>query len=566
MIEQIQAITRDTAFTGYLTELLVEMCRIDSTPAADVSRMRDAEAACFDIIERELMTFGLRGAVAERRPINPRIAEHPAFSQLHFTKTRERPEGLSPEETYTGRSNMLFTIPGAESSNAGSSLALNAHVDIVHPYFPPRVEDGIVFGRGSCDDKGQVVSIIAALKVVSQLLAERKSTLNRGVTCMFVVEEETGGNGSLSLALDRELKARYESIMVMECTDNVVYPANRGAVWYQCLLRDRPGLNLFELFAFVNEEMEKEGRSIRAESRHDLFPQRPVQTCHGCIGSYGEHPSRICGEVSFRIEFDREPSAEAETMVRDVLEFALETYVGMYGDKTKVLNPDTGKPKVASHYDMRREGNAFVVDVHGSTGHMGSILENDGAITKMAHFVRGLVFSRRAIAMSAGAEDIHLTLSPMPAGDLLLEGGQGFVPTHPMEEVMSRFARSAERGADSYLRRIGRSEAGSDVVAVSYDKLHNAAFDGDPKSPTVQTAMAAARAVGLPCADEPIRGWTVSCDSRLFATEYPQMPVLTFGSGKLTHAHSDQEQLDIEEMRRAVETVAHFILHQTGSI
>src|SRR5690606_27759557 len=114
-------------------------------------------------------------------------------------------------------------------------------------------------------------------------------------------------NGSLSCALDRELASRYDTILVMECTDNVIHPANRGAVWYQCLLKARSGLNLFELFAFVNEEMEKEGRAIRAESRHDLFPQRPVQTCHGCIGSYGEHPSRICGEVSFRIGFERAP-------------------------------------------------------------------------------------------------------------------------------------------------------------------------------------------------------------------------------------------------------------------
>ncbi len=34
---------------------------------------------------------------------------------------------------------------------------------------------------------------------------------------MLVVEEETGGNGSLSLAIDRELKRLYDSILVCEC-------------------------------------------------------------------------------------------------------------------------------------------------------------------------------------------------------------------------------------------------------------------------------------------------------------------------------------------------------------
>jgi acetylornithine deacetylase/succinyl-diaminopimelate desuccinylase-like protein len=565
MIREIQAITRTPAFTKYLTDLLVEICQVNTTPGPDIAAMRDAEARCFALIERELRGLALPGLTLERRKIDPAIARHPAYSQLHFTKTAQQPAGLPPETVYAERANLIATIPGTTAQPGGERVALNAHVDIVHPYFPPRVADGKVYGRGTCDDKGQVISIIAALKVVAQLLAQRGLKLNRTVTGMFVVEEETGGNGSLALALDRQLKQQYDCILVMECTDNVIHPANRGAVWYQCLLRAQPGLNLFELFAFVNEEMEKEGRSIKTESRHGLFPQRPVQTCHGIIGKYGEHPSRICGEVTFRIACPQAPGAAMETLVRDCLEFALETYIGMYGDKTKYPDPVTGKPKVDHHYDLRREGHDFLVDVHGSTGHMGAILENDGAITKMAHFVRALVYSQAALAKAAGGP-VKLALEPMPAGDLMLEGGQGFVPTHPIEEVQTRFAAAAARGAETYLRRTGRSEAGTAVVKVTYDKLHNAAFDGDPDSPAMRAAMAAARAVGLPCASQTIRGWTVSCDSRLFATEYPGMPVLTFGSGTLAHAHSDQEQLDLEEMRKATETLILWLLTHTGTV
>lgn len=60
-------------------------------------------------------------------------------------------------------------------------------------------------------------------------------------------------------------------------------------------------------------------------------------------------------------------------------------------------------------------------------------------------------------------------------------------------------------------------------------------------------------------------GWTVSCDARLFATEYPGMEVLTFGPGLLAHAHSDQEQIELDDIRRAVEFLALFILRQTGT-
>src|ERR1700722_11141774 len=127
--------------------------------------------------------------------------------------------------------------------------------------------------------------------------------------------------------------------------------------------------------SFVIEEMEKEGAAIRAESRHKLFPQRPVQTCHGIIGPFGEHPSRICGEVSFKIQFGRKPDETTETLERDCLDSGLAAYAGLYGDKTKVIDPATGKPMVARHYDLRRDQNGFAVNVHGATGHMGAIRE-----------------------------------------------------------------------------------------------------------------------------------------------------------------------------------------------
>jgi acetylornithine deacetylase/succinyl-diaminopimelate desuccinylase-like protein len=324
--------------------------------------------------------------------------------------------------------------------------------------------------------------------------------------------------------------------------------------------------------------MEKEGAAIRAESRHKLFPQRPVQTCHGIIGPFGEHPSRICGEVSFSVQFDRQPGEQAELLVRDCLEAGLAGYVGLYGDKTKVTDPATGKPMVARHYDFRREGDGFQVDVHGATGHMGAIRDRDGAITKMAHLVRSLVASKAKLEAAASGR-VLFELTPQPqAGpqsqtanrkpqipSLTLEGGQGFVPTHGINEVMDRLRRAAQRGAESYLRRIGRPERGEAVVTVAYEKLHNVAFDGDPDSPSVRNAIGAAKACGL-WKEEPVLGWTVSCDARLFATEYPGMQVLTFGPGQLAVAHSDQEQIELEEIRAATEFLAVFLLKQTGTL
>jgi len=534
----------------WMGDLLVELCAIDTSPRADVARMREAEAAVFAIIERELADLSFPGAAIERRPINPAIAQHPFYSPLHQTKSPDRPEGLGPAEAYAGRCNLLYRIPGL-SDRPGT--VLNAHIDVIAPYVPPTQDDGIVRGRGACDDKGGVVAILAALRLLD---AQCRTTGTRPacpVIAMFVIEEEPGGNGSLSLAIDRDLKASYDNVVVLECTGNRIHPANRGAVWYQAILSgDAP---LLEAAAFVVGELEDEGRAIKAESRHVLFPQRPVQTCHGMLGPFGQHPSRICGEATFRVRCARPPAAVA-ALVRDCLEAGLAEYVGRYGDKTQVLDRATGRPKVARHYDLTPENTGFQVTVYGAPGHMGSIDENDGAITKLAALVRALVRSKRALNRLAGCE-VTIELVGAAQGALCLEGGQGFVPTHGMDEITTRLRGAAERGLSAYLARIGPHQA-TTTVRVSYDKLHNAAFDGDADSRAMRRALAAAAHCGRPQSE--VAGWTVSCDARLFALEYPGLPVLTVGPGLVEHAHSDQEHVRLEEVDWAARWIAAYLL------
>jgi len=72
--------------------------------------------------------------------------------------------------------------------------------------------------------------------------------------------------------------------------------------------------------------------------------------------------------------------------------------------------------------------------------------------------------------------------------------------------------------------------------------------------------------VGLAQPDEPVRGWEVSCDARLFAGEYPGMPVLTFGAGQLEHAHSERERIALSALFESIVFVALFALRETGTI
>jgi len=556
-------------FRNALTDLLMGICRIDTTPDPDVNALRNAETAVFDVLERQFEDCGFKQGRTERRPIDPKIEEHPFFSQLYYTQTAERPEGLGCADCYQGRANLLLSVKGDGRDDRGVNQAVNAHVDVVSPYVPPRIEGDILFGRGACDDKGCVVAIIGALKLIAEYLNANDIDLNRGLTCMLVIEEEMGGNGSLSLAIDRQLKQQYDSLAVLEVCQNMLHPGNRGAMWYKVEAK-LAGANLFEAAAYVIEQMEHEGRAIRAESRHELFPHRPVQTCHGIIGDCGQHPSAINGEVAFDIVFDRcARHADAEPIVTDVIDAAVSEYTGLYGDKTKVIDPDTGKPKVDHHYDLEPQPFGYAVTVWGSTGHMGSILENDGAITKMMTMVRALVRSRDAVENAAGAKVSFRQTGWADPAHLLLEGGQGFLPTHSMDELQVRLRRAVHRGADEYFQSIGLGPCAAETFAVTFDKLHNAAFAGAPDSPEMLNGLECAKAVGIYREEDyanGIRGWDVSCDARIFACEYPDMAVITTGPGSLRYAHSESEQVNIPDVIRFAEFLAHYILKQTGTI
>src|SRR5262249_16691815 len=112
LFKKILARTRRPDFSNYLKRLLLELCQVDTTPRSDVGEMRDAEEKCFRILERELGRLSFPEAKIERRPINPGIQRHPNYSLLHFTKTATRPQGLSPEEVYAQRSNLVYVAPG----------------------------------------------------------------------------------------------------------------------------------------------------------------------------------------------------------------------------------------------------------------------------------------------------------------------------------------------------------------------------------------------------------------------------------------------------------------------
>jgi len=552
--QDVLARCADPAFRAWLADLLIELCAVDTAVTSDVARMAAQEAKVFRIISRELSSLALPGATLSRAPVSPEVIGHASFTKLHHTTTPERPQGLTPEEAFAGRANLLFLADGPGAPGRGT--AFNAHVDVVAPFIPPRREADRIYGRGTADDKGGVAAIIAAIRLVDDLVRAGAVELRNRLTAMFVIEEETGGNGSLSLAMDRALQKRYDSLVVFDTAANRICPANRGAVWFACETRaiaDDSNACPLLATAWAVLEMQREGEAIKAESDHPLFPHRPVQTCNGILGPFGQLPSRICGEVVCTVHTGGD-RARANAL-RGAIDRGIAAYVAAYGDRTKQIDPGTGRAKVARHVDITDAGDHLTVAVHGSTGHMGSLAENGAAITKWAYVAKAA-----AVEEARHGRRAEIALQGGETSVIVLEGGQGFLPTHAIDDVRQRMASAHHRGVAEYARFAGVDAAALDA-RITYDKLNNMAFDGDPDSPTVRNLLAAARAIG---ADAEPHGFDVSCDARLFAHECPDLAVVTTGPGELRRAHSDEEYVDLDELCDAAALGAIFLLRETG--
>lgn len=533
-------------FIESLGRLLLEVCAVPTVPGDDVELNAARENAVFDILEKAIKREGLEGRF-ERRAIDGKIAGHTRYTTPYYTGSAE---------PYKGRSNLVYVhspggrVRGAErKGNAASGgVAYNAHIDTVAPHIPPRIEGTTLFGRGSSDDKGCCVAIAGALALLERYRRATGISPRGNIVSMFVIEEETGGNGSLSLALDREFSALYDTIVIAESTEGQIHPGNRGAIWYKVNLGGETAETTLLALGIVRA-FERAGRELRAERSHPLFPAKPVQTCHGILGPYGAHPSRICGEIEFSLEPEGRDGAGAKSELsrRDIgeridaaLERGLAEYLRDYGQR---MAPG------AKHYELAPDGRGWRLKVFGTTGHMGSSYENDNAITTAAYLVPEAARSVAGLVARLGK----------PAeGNLVLEGGQGFMPCHDIEEVKEKM-RAALQGAVRENAALRNAAPKSAVPELSFDKLHNDAFARDPDSPEVAKAVEAARLVGIPV-ELPLRGFQASCDARLFAYLHPGKQVITAGPGTIRVAHADDERLDLVELARSAAFYALYAL------
>ncbi len=387
-------------------EFLVELIRYPSTHGEEAGAVRYAEE-----------TWASAGLRVERHPIPDSLRDDPEYTHP------------ATERDFTGRDNLVARLGRGQ----GGSVIINSHLDVVtaeewDTAFEPRVEGGVIHGRGACDAKG----CVAAMFLAARALQELDLTPAGEVAFQMVVEEEVGGNGSLALIRQGQ---KADGVVVLEPTSLAMHPANRGAIWFR--------------FEFT-------GSSCHMGRKHDGV---------------------------------------------NAIDLACEARSILYEYEKELIGDQEDQPLFA-HYD-------FPTQVNVGTLHGGD-------------------------------------WPSMVPGKAVMEGGIGFLPNRPMEQVKEDVVRYIEeRGSDLLKER----------YELSWPRLHNDSYETPVNHPFVQAFHRATLATD---AQDSITGWNVSCDARLFA-KVGGMPTVVFGPGGIEDAHSDAEKVAMSDIVTAAETLVQFI-------
>ncbi|KAL3466988.1 putative peptidase [Aspergillus heterothallicus] len=125
---------------------------------------------------------------------------------------------LQPIAPDSSRCN-VYAYPGTARK---TRTLLTSHMDTVPPHLPFRIDNGIIYGRGACDDKGPLAAQIVALE---ELRAERTINDTGDAALLFVVGEEKGGPGMLAA---NALNLAWEAVIFGEPTEGKMGRGHKG--------------------------------------------------------------------------------------------------------------------------------------------------------------------------------------------------------------------------------------------------------------------------------------------------------------------------------------------------
>ncbi len=255
------------------------------------------------------------------------------------------------------RENLLARLDGQAATDRGGRVVLfDAHLDTVpadgmtiEP-FVPTLRDGRLYGRGSCDVKGGMAAMLAAL---ARLADERPADMAT-VLLSCTVNEENGFDGAAAMTASWQepnsglFRRRPDVAVVAEPTALNVVVAHKGVVRWKCHTEGRAchssspadGENAVYRMAHVLRAIERYIREVLSKlPSHALCGPTTlsVGTIHGG-SSVNTVPANCTIEIDLRLPPGRQPDEARQDLI-DYLQQADEVTFPVQHDPPYLLGP-----------------------------------------------------------------------------------------------------------------------------------------------------------------------------------------------------------------------------------
>jgi acetylornithine deacetylase len=203
--------------------------------------------------------------------------------EIGSEELRIHPAFCCDRQNFEGNPNLVAVLKGA---GGGKSIILNGHIDVVpvgdensweHDPFSGRIECGKLYGRGATDMKGGNVALIMAIEA----LIENGIKLKGDVIFQSVIEEESGGAGTLAAVL-RGYHA--DGAIIPEPTNMKIFPKQQGSMWFRITVKGRAahggtryeGVSAIEKSIIVIQRLQQLEKDRNKNITDPLFDKTPI--------------------------------------------------------------------------------------------------------------------------------------------------------------------------------------------------------------------------------------------------------------------------------------------------
>jgi acetylornithine deacetylase len=265
---------------------------------------------------------------------------------------------------------MLPVVLGRAGRAGGRRLVLSGHMDVVPVGDPStwtadpwgaEVRDGELYGRGACDMKGGVASILAAVRALRD--ADVLGRLSGELVVAFVPSEEDGGQGTLAAI---RAGATGEMAIITEPSGLDVVVAHAGAITFRLTVPGRAahasrrleGVSALANLATLTRALEVD------EARRNAAETEPLMTALGLpyptiIGTVagGEWAStvmdRVVAEGRYGVRLGQSPAdAEAELRACIADACARDTFLSGHPAAVEITGARFASARVADDHPL----------------------------------------------------------------------------------------------------------------------------------------------------------------------------------------------------------------------